>query len=331
MPESTRGDQEIFFDDEPIESVLYAERRTGPSNASAFAEARSETETIVADLAAGKTREAIGRIVRLLDSERAVPLPACKKFFLALADLIPHCPRPVLPEDTGDCGPALRAIISRAERHEEDAVSSRAKVLLYRWHEGRGEYAQARNVVGPMLSRAERENDAPLAATLVNNYGYEYLLEGRPAEAEPYFQRALERFTRLKDVSEIANARANVLTCRFALLAPNDWNPLVPNLIETHRALRTHRDWRARKTMRLLAELSAERGRLEAALQWVRRAVAASEAVPTRLREDDEQYLEGLERASGLVQRPYRDLIRATKGGYDLISSKAGSTWTTEK
>ena len=47
--------------------------------------------------------------------------------------------------------------------------------------------------------------------------------------------------------------------------------------------------------MRLLAELSAERGRLEAALQWVRRAVAASEAVPTRLREDDEQYLEGLE------------------------------------
>ncbi|MCH8748479.1 hypothetical protein IH781_01885, partial [Patescibacteria group bacterium] len=72
----------------------------------------------------------------------------------------------------------------------------------------------------------------------------------------------------------IANARANVLTCRFALLAPNDWNHLVPNLIETHKALRTHRDWRARKTLRLLAELSAERGRLQAALQWVRRAVA---------------------------------------------------------
>ncbi len=49
--------------------------------------------------------------------------------------------------------------------------------------------------------------------------------------------------------------------------------------------------------MRLLAELSAERGRLEAALQWVRRAVAVSEAVPTRLREDDEQYLRGLETA----------------------------------
>jgi len=296
LPESSRGDRAIFFDDEPVESVLYAERRTGPSNASAFTEARSETEAIASDLAAGKTRAAIDSIVRLLDSGQAVPLTACEAFVVALTDLIPQCPRPLLPKDTGDCGAALRALVSRTELHGSDAVSTRAQTLLYRWHEGRGEYAQARSIVGPMLSRAERENDARHAASLVNNYGYEYLLEGRPAEAEPYFQRALERFTRLKDVSEIANARANVLTCRFALLAPNDWKDLVPQLTETHRALRTLRDWRVRKTMRLLAELSAERGRLAAAVQWVRRAVAASEAIPTRLREDDEQYLGGLER-----------------------------------
>ena len=82
LPESSRGDRAIFFDDEPVESVLYAERRTGPSNASAFTEARSETEAIAADLAAGKTREAIDSIVRLLDSGQAVPLTACKAFVL---------------------------------------------------------------------------------------------------------------------------------------------------------------------------------------------------------------------------------------------------------
>jgi tetratricopeptide (TPR) repeat protein len=297
LPESSRGDRAIFFDDEPVESVLYAERRTGPSNTSAFTEARSETEAIAANLAAGKTRAAIDSIVRLLGSGQAVPLTACEAFVVALADLIPQCPRPLLPEDTGDCGAALGALVSRTELHGSDGVSRRAQTLLYRWHEGRGEYVQARSVIRPMLKGAEREDDLQHAATLVNNYGYEYLLEGRPAEAERYFERALERFTRLKHASEMANVRANVLTCRFALSAPKNWTDLVRDVCETHRALRKRRDWRVRKTMRLLAELASERGRLTSATQWARRAVAASARVPTRLKEDDEQYLRGLETA----------------------------------
>lgn len=295
VPESFQGDRAIFLDDEPIESVLYAERRTGPSNASAFTKAHSESEAIAADLAAGRSRAAIGRMVRLLDSEQAVPLATCEAFVRAMTHLIPQCPRPHLPEGTGDCGAALRALISRAERYGVDAIPSRARTLLYRWHEGRGEYAQARSVILPMLRCAEGEHDVQKAAMLANNYGYEYLLEGRPAEAERYFERALERFVRLEQVSDIANARANVLTCRFALSAPNNWTDLVPDLAETHRELRRRRDWRARKTMRLLAQLAAERGRLAAATQWARRAVAVSARVPTRLKEDDSQYLAEIE------------------------------------
>jgi tetratricopeptide (TPR) repeat protein len=297
LPESLRSDRAIFFDDEPIESVLYAERRTGPSNASAFAEARSETEAIAADLAAGKNQVVVGRIVRLLDSEQAVPLTVCSAFVLAMTHLIPECPRPLLHPGTGDCGEALRALISRAKRYGAEAIFSRAQVLLYRWHEGRGEYAQARSVIHPMLRRAEREDDLGQAAILVNNYGYEYLLESRPVEAAPYFERALDRFTRMRHASEIANVRANLLTCQFALSAPDDRIGLFRDLADTHRALRRRRDWRARKTMRLLAQLSAKHGRPAAAAGWARRAVAASAGVPTRLREDDERYLRELETA----------------------------------
>jgi tetratricopeptide (TPR) repeat protein len=306
LPKATQADRQMFFDDEPIESVLYANRRAGPSNASAFIEAQSETDQIALNLAAGKTREAVRGIVGLLTSERAVPLSACSGFLMSFADLIPLCPRPVLPEGTDDCGAALRALISRARRHGWTAAVARGETLLYRWHEGRGEYSQARGVIHAALTRTDTKSDARLFATLLNNYGYELLLERCPAEAKLYFELALNAFALVHDMREIANTRANVLSCRFALSAPDEWGHLVPDLARTHRALRSHRDWRARKTLRLLAELSAERGRTSAALRWAERAVAASDTVPTRLREDDERLLAWLQTASESSPRSNR-------------------------
>lgn len=304
VPESIPEDRAIFFDDESIESLLYGDRRTGPSNASAFTEVLPVTEEIATDLAAGRIRDASLRATRLLESERAVPLSALALIVNAFAHLIPQCPRPILSEAAGDCGDSLRALIVQAERYGADAISSRAHTLLYRWHEGRGEYARARSVIRPMSRRAQREGDLWGAASLVNNCGYEYLLEGRAAEAERYFEQAVERFTRIEQPSEISNARANLLTCRFALSGQDDRTGLVRELVETHRAMRDRRDWRVRKTQRLLAEVAAERGRWAEARRWARKAVAASGKIPTRLREDDEGYLRGLHPAATTLRPP---------------------------
>jgi hypothetical protein len=62
-------------------------------------------------------------------------------------------------------------------------------------------------------------------------------------------------------------------------------------------------DWRARKTLRLLARFAEHRGRPLAARGWARRAIAATQGVATQLREWDRAYLLALEAGSSpLVQ-----------------------------
>lgn len=90
------------------------------------------------------------------------------------------------------------------------------------------------------------------------------------------------------------NVRANVLTCRFALLPPERWRTLLPELRVVNRLLRKTGDWRARKTLILLARHAEARGRRAAAIGWARKAVRAAGKVATWHRVDDERYLASL-------------------------------------
>ena len=288
--------RDIFFDDEPIESVLYGEGSPGPSNASVWIGVDAETDAITAGMAGGDAGVALRQMERLLSGSAPVPsLDNCAKFCSSLRKLIPVCPRPVLSADATACGPVLRALVEVARRYEAGRLQCNAETLLYRWYEGRDEYEQARSIVAAMQRRAEAQGNKGLSAILTNNYGYEFLLEGNAADAEPHFMRAAAHFERMDIAIEIVNVRANILTCRLALLSPNEWEELIPEVTETNRRLLHLGDWRVRKTMHLLAEMALARGRTAAAVRWARRAVSASSNVPTRLRHDDEQYLLRLE------------------------------------
>ena len=130
---------------------------------------------------------------------------------------------------------------------------------------------------------------------MTNNLGYEYLLEGRWKEAEALFERAIERFEYLGRRDEVCNARANLLECRFALTAPEDWVALVPRVAEVNLALSALGDWRARKTLRLFARFAEYQGRWRAARGWMRKALIASAGVDTQLQKWDRDYLRALE------------------------------------
>ncbi len=170
-----------------------------------------------------------------------------------------------------------------------------AGLMLYRFYEAGGQYDRAARVIERLLARAREKGDVYDIAMLTNNLGYEYLLVGHWPTAEQHFQDALARFKQIDARTDILNCHANILECRFSRLRPEKWDALLPMLKTINRALVNSSDWRARKTLRLLARYAQHRGHMRAARGWIRRAIAAAKYQPTRLREWDEAYLERLE------------------------------------
>jgi proteasome accessory factor A len=285
-----------FFDDEPIESILYEHPSTEPSNASAFIETCPLIDEIEEAFESGNIAHALGKIQWLLCEELPVPVRACVKFAQFLGEMVPNIPKPSIPDAAIEYSGLPQQMIAFAERFEATELQSMAGTIAYRWHEACGEYAEARKVLAAMRHRAAKEGDRCLLAVLTNNYGYEYLLEGKHEEAIPHFAEALELFEEVRRKSDVVNARANILSCRFATMSVAEWETLLPELAETHRELHASGDWRVRKTMRLYAERAAARGRLAVAVGWASRAVDASRSMPTQLRQEDANYVTWLER-----------------------------------
>jgi tetratricopeptide (TPR) repeat protein len=203
----------------------------------------------------------------------------------------------------------LAALFEFAARQRDYALEQRVGILLYRVHEARGRYGRAGQVIERLLERARNEGNNLDVAVNTNNLGYEHLLAGHWQTAEDLFERAIANFEGLGDQYNAINARANLLECRFALSQPEHWNVLLPTLKEVNRALMVDGDWRARKTLCLLARFAEHRGRRLAARGWMRRALAVSEGFPTQLRDRDRAYLQKLEAGSAQFDLPGNDTV----------------------
>ncbi len=145
-----------------------------------------------------------------------------------------------------------------------------------------------------MKTLLDGSSQEPEHAQLINNYGYEYLLERRFAEAEPYFERARVQMTKLGRASEILNVRANLLTCQLGQASPSRWEERLSELKDLNRQLCRDRDWRARKTLILLARHAEMKGNRRSAISFARRAVRAAADMPTQHRLEDAEYLSRL-------------------------------------
>lgn len=288
--------QQQFFDDEPTDSILHNRSSSGSSRASLFTDIYPVLDEIERAAEACNFARAHELIAWLLAGESPMPVSTCMRLVRMLRLVVPPVPKPKLAEAAIKIGPILDDIIVRARSFDATSLQTAAETIAYRWHEGRGEYDKARMVVGSLRERAANAHDKSEIAVMTNNYAYEFLLEGNYSDAEPLFMEALKLFKNLRMTLDMANAQANALSCRFALSPSGEWETMLPELMKSHRVLRDCGDWRVRKTCRLYAERAAAHGKLTVAVAWARKAAAASREIPTLLHQDDENYLNLLER-----------------------------------
>jgi len=238
--------------------------------------------------------EALCRMSALLNDSEPFSISLCRYCVDMIDSLVPAAPVPLIPG--GDAlGSVLERLLYQARTLEESSLEHRAGWLLYRFHEANGRYEIAIQLIEQLLDRAREAGDHNLVATLSNNLGYEYFLNRQWAEAKILFEQTIEMLEHGSNNLSVANSRASLLECHFASVDADHWIEFLPALVETNLVLVTGRDWRARKTLRLLARFADHRGRWSAARGWARRAVNASKGVKTQLHKWDREYLRGLE------------------------------------
>jgi len=250
---------------------------------------------IARELDARRPRQALARMHALLSGGTPIS-PETGHFCIRVIDrFVPYFPVPVLRHGGATVSPVASALFENEVCQNNYALLEGAGTLCYRAHEADGRYDRAAQIIKRLLARARDENDDRQIAALTNNLGYEHLLVHQWPVAENLFERALTNFQDIGWQRDATNTRANLLECRFSLLHPVHWDTLLPTLRDVNRALMANGDWRARKTLRLLARFAEHRGRQLSARGWMRRALAASEGSPTQLRDWDRTYLQKLE------------------------------------
>lgn len=254
----------------------------------------------------GNGGRALGLTEWLFRSEKVVPDWVCVQLVSSFGAVVRDLPKPTLAGVANEYTATIGHVIARALRADGMALGWRAETIVYRWYESRGEYHEARVVIARIRERFKRDESPAKFALLTNNFGFEYFLQGRFADAEPYFIEARDLYEVAGDSVNAANVNANILSCRFALTPSDKWEALLPDLHETHHVLAHEHDWRRRKTYRLYAERAAALGRLAVAVRCARRAVKASRAIATQLRQDDEDFLMSLERCQPRRHRTAR-------------------------
>jgi len=260
-------------------------------------------------IAARSPRQALGQIRTLLASAGPISPSVCGYCVNVIERLVPSIPVPVLRRGAATAGPVLAALFECAARHNDYALVQSVGTPLYRFHESRGRYERAGQVIERLLALARDEGNYYDVAVFTNNLGYEYLLVEHWQTAEALFERAIENFDDLGGHRDATNARANLLECRFGRIQPERWDVLLPTLRDVNRALMASGDWHARKTLRLLARFAEHRGRRRSARGWMRRALAASGSLPTQLRDWDRAYLQKLEAGSAQFDLPGNDTV----------------------
>jgi len=287
--------QDTFvFDEDLIDSILVDQAPAPPANIPADFGIDAVLDEILNSMYGGSPVRAVELTRWLLNSGLPLTEPACLVFAQCLSRLLPMVPKPIVSDSAVESQSVFARVFALAKRLEASNVLIRAATLYYRLQEGRGEYAKARAIIRVARDQAEKNEALSDIAQLTNNFGYEYLLEGNYSAARPHFVESIELFQTLEDENEIANVTANLLSCDFALRPPDQWEPLLPTLLQVHSILFADRDWRLRKTMRLFAMRAEAQGRMRVAIAWARRAVTAARQVKSQLHQDDELYLNSL-------------------------------------
>ncbi len=285
----------LFFDDEPIEDILYKEGwGKGPTPANLFLRGRGFVRMISEAYGKGRGEDLISSAQELAESGEEISFDMCRQLIEVMSIFVPACPYPVMKYDMLPLGSLLRKLWQEALLGDDAAVITKAGFVLSHWAENHGLHGESREVLCRLRLLYRDLGDKPEEAGSVNGIGFTYLLEKKWKEAIPFFEEAAKEFRKLDLDFRYANARCNYWQCRFEL---DD----LENLVETEQELKElsatlqgEDRWHERKPLILRAKLEEKRNNIDKAIIMVERAIKVTTGNETRYPDFDEEYLERL-------------------------------------
>jgi tetratricopeptide (TPR) repeat protein len=283
----------FVFDDEPLESILYDDPGACPTPARLFASAEVFVSAILRAFERGEVDESLQGMAELFARGDPVSASNLIRFAVLIGSFIPNVPCPIVQDRGVPYGALLEHLFAAGLACGEDTLVERSGTLLYRFFEGCGRYADAARVAATLLERAKTKYNRSDEAVLTNNLGYDHLLDRDWECAEACFARAITLFADDRSGFERVNARLNHLLSRYERAGGDPPERFERKLHRFQAAL--GKDWRRRKALIPLARIAERRGNLEMAIRYARQAVEASQGIPTRHLNDDQEFLAHLE------------------------------------
>jgi tetratricopeptide (TPR) repeat protein len=281
------------FDDEPLDQILYGKKLGGPTSAGLYLPALEYVQGIGHALRNGKIEDAVEQASALREKGYAISAAMCLELASIMRDLVPDYVNPVMELDLSGLGPLVDMMWDMAMKCGDKIIQNAAGAPIYRWYEHHQRYEDARNVLGGLIRICHEQNERVGEAVLINNFAFEYLLEGKFRESMPLFRKAADMFQEEGDVFEHANARANYLECRFEFEFKDfeGTEEIEKELKTLFPILRKGGGRKIRKLLILLAKMEEQKGNTAKAVKLVERAIKAGEKSHTRYPEIDAEYL----------------------------------------
>ncbi len=294
--ESGHGSEltKFIFDDEPIERILYDKSLEGPTVANLYLQAREFVARIENAYKEGNIQDAIAMASELGSNGNPISLGMCSRLIVIMKSIVPDYPRPIMIFDLQPLEPLLDHIWKMALDKEDKALQHIFGSILYRWYEHYGKYHEAREVLGRLIEISRELKDQFYEAIYLNNFAFEFMLEGRHQEAIPLFDKAASMFKQLNNTLQYANSRANYWTCRVNLNDIGDTEGTEAELKTLLKMLSQAGLHYNRKPLILLAQIEERRGNIKEASNLVKQAIKSSRDSNTRYTEEDVEYLDCL-------------------------------------
>ena len=295
-PELNKDTSEFFFDDEPLEHILYDDSLKGRTVANLYLQVRESVIQIESAYNGDNIQDAIAMASELGRSGTPISQEMYLRLIRVMRTMVPDYPNPVMIFDLLPLKPLLEQIWMMALDKENKALQLKVGPLLYKWYELHGKYRDAREVLDRLIGINRELKNHFDEAVYLNNFAFEYTLERRFREAMPLFEKAASMFEQLNNKFQYANSLANYWICRFDLGDIDDLERIDSELKTLSGILNQSGHWQERKPLILLAQIEERRGNIQNAIQLVERAIESCSQSKTRYPEQDAIYLEYLKR-----------------------------------
>lgn len=291
--------QELYFDDESLDDILYSKKRSGQGLTLANLYLRTNQQ--YKELIRAASHAGVSQAVNILEQlGRSNHLPMSVDMATEIAGvlrrIIPDYPLATLPCDLSGLRPLLEKLWRMATEAGNTQLVGRLSSPLFRWYEHHGEYEQARQVLRYFIDGAKATGNRHDEGVHINNFAFEFLLEKRWEEGLRWFRKAVKIFDEVGDRSGFQNARANCLLCRLEFDETADLASMETEIKEIQGVLASGSHWQQRKPFFLLAKVEEARGNLKQAVKWARKATACTQPAKSRYHTLDRCYLAELKK-----------------------------------